>query len=139
LLAAVEAGAELAIGSRYVPGGEVPNWPKRRLLLSVWGNRYAAFVLGYGVHDSTAGYRAYRASLLRAMNIESTHSTGYAFQIEMTYRALRAGGRIEEVPISFTDRVRGTSKMSSRIVAEAMILVTLWAIRDRVLRRSPKH
>jgi dolichol-phosphate mannosyltransferase len=136
LLAAVEQGADLAIGSRYVPGGEVPNWPKRRLLLSVWGNRYAAFALGYGVHDSTAGYRAYRASILKAMDIESTHSTGYAFQIEMTYRALRAGGRIDEVPISFTDRVRGTSKMSSRIVAEAMILVTLWAIRDRILRRG---
>jgi len=139
LLAAVENGADLAIGSRYVPGGKVPNWPKRRLMLSVWGNRYAAFVLGYGVRDSTAGYRAYRASLLRAMDIESTHSTGYAFQIEMTYRALQAGGRIEEVPISFTDRVRGTSKMSSRIVAEAMILVTLWAIRDRVFRRRPRH
>jgi dolichol-phosphate mannosyltransferase len=136
LLAAVEQGADVAIGSRYVPGGEVPNWPKRRLLLSVWGNRYAAFALGYGVHDSTAGYRAYRASILKAMDIESTHSTGYAFQIEMTYRALRAGGRIAEVPISFTDRVRGTSKMSSRIVAEAMILVTLWAIRDRVLHRK---
>jgi dolichol-phosphate mannosyltransferase len=139
LLAAVDAGADLAIGSRYVPGGEVPNWPKRRLLLSVWGNRYAAFALGYRVHDSTAGYRAYRASILKSMDIESTHSTGYAFQIEMTYRALCAGGRIDEVPISFTDRVRGTSKMSSRIVAEAMILVTLWAIRDRILsgrRRS---
>jgi dolichol-phosphate mannosyltransferase len=135
LLAAIDSGADLAIGSRYVPGGEVPNWPKRRLLLSVWGNRYAAFALGYGVHDSTAGYRAYRASILQRMNIESTHSTGYAFQIEMTYRALRAGGRIDEVPISFTDRVRGTSKMSSRIVAEAMVLVTLWAIRDRILRR----
>jgi dolichol-phosphate mannosyltransferase len=135
LLAAIDSGADLAIGSRYVPGGEVPNWPKRRLLLSVWGNRYAAFALGYGVHDSTAGYRAYRASILQRMNIESTHSTGYAFQIEMTYRALRAGGQIDEVPISFTDRVRGTSKMSSRIVAEAMVLVTLWAIRDRILRR----
>jgi dolichol-phosphate mannosyltransferase len=136
LISAIDRGADLAIGSRYVPGGAVPNWPKRRLMLSVWGNRYAAFALGYGVHDSTAGYRAYRASILHAMDIESTHSTGYAFQIEMTYRALRAGGRIEEVPISFTDRVRGTSKMSSRIVAEAMILVTLWAIRDRILRRG---
>jgi len=136
LLDAVDRGADLAIGSRYVPGGQVPNWPKRRLLLSVWGNRYAAFVLGFGVHDSTAGYRAYRASLLQRMSIESTHSTGYAFQIEMTYRALHAGGHIEEVPISFTDRVRGTSKMSSRIVAEAMTLVTLWGIRDRVLRRG---
>jgi dolichol-phosphate mannosyltransferase len=136
LLEAVDNGADVAIGSRYVPGGQVPNWPKRRLMLSVWGNRYAAFVLGYGVKDSTAGYRAYRASILQKMNIESTHSTGYAFQIEMTYRALHAGGRVEEVPISFTDRVRGTSKMSSRIVAEAMTLVTLWGIRDRVLRRS---
>jgi dolichol-phosphate mannosyltransferase len=136
LLAAVARGADLAVGSRYVPGGSVPNWPKRRLLLSVWGNRYAGFVLRMPVRDSTAGYRAYRASILRAMNIETTHSTGYAFQIEMTYRALRAGGRVEEVPIAFTDRVRGTSKMSSRIVVEAMTLVTLWALRDRVLRRG---
>ena len=136
LLAAVARGADLAIGSRYVPGGSVPNWPKRRLLLSVWGNRYAGFMLRMPVRDSTAGYRAYRASILRAMDIESTHSTGYAFQIEMTYRALRAGGHIEEVPIAFTDRVRGTSKMSSRIVVEAMALVTLWALRDRVLRRG---
>src|SRR4029079_6643898 len=98
--------------------------------------RYAGFALALGVKDSTAGYRAYRASILRAMDIESTHSTGYAFQIEMTYRALLAGGRIEEVPISFTDRVRGTSKMSGRIVAEAMTLVTLWGLRDRVFRRK---
>ena len=139
LLAAVEHGADLAIGSRYVPGGAVPNWPKRRLWLSVWGNRYAAFVLGIPVRDSTAGYRAYRASMLRAMDIESTHSTGYAFQIEMTYRARNAGGRIDEVPIAFTDRVRGTSKMSGRIVVEAMTLVTLWGLRDRVLRRGHRR
>jgi dolichol-phosphate mannosyltransferase len=139
LLAAVEDGADLAIGSRYVPGGAVPNWPKRRLWLSVWGNRYAAFVLGIPVRDSTAGYRAYRASILRVMDIESTHSTGYAFQIEMTYRAHNAGGRIDEVPIAFTDRVRGTSKMSGRIVVEAMTLVTLWGLRDRVLRRGRRR
>jgi len=135
LLDAVERGADLAIGSRYVPGGSVPNWPKHRLMLSVWGNRYAGFMLALHVRDSTAGYRAYRAPLLRKMNIESTHSTGYGFQIEMTYRALRAGGRIEEVPIAFTDRVRGTSKMSTRIIVEALFLVTVWALRDRVLRR----
>jgi dolichol-phosphate mannosyltransferase len=135
LLAAIERGADLAIGSRYVPGGSVPNWPKRRLWLSVWGNRYAGAVLGLRVRDTTAGYRAYRASILRAMDIESTHSTGYAFQIEMTYRAVHEGGRLEEVPIAFTDRVRGTSKMSGRIVAEAMTLVTLWGLRDRVLRK----
>ncbi len=138
LLAAVERGADLAIGSRYVPGGSVPNWPKRRLMLSIWGNRYAGFALALGVRDSTAGYRAYRAPLLRAMNIESTHSTGYAFQIEMTYRALRAGGRIQEVPIAFTDRVRGTSKMSGHIIIEAMTLVTLWALRDRVFKRKSR-
>jgi len=135
LLAAIERGADLAIGSRYVAGGSVPNWPKRRLWLSVWGNRYAGAVLGLRVRDTTAGYRAYRASILRAMDIESTHSTGYAFQIEMTYRAVHEGGRIAEVPIAFTDRVRGTSKMSGRIVAEAMTLVTLWGLRDRVLRK----
>ena len=135
LLAAVERGADLAIGSRYVPGGSVPNWPKRRLWLSVGGNRYAGFVLGMPVRDSTAGYRAYRASILRAMDFESTHSTGYAFQIEMTYRARAAGGRIDEVPIAFTDRVRGNSKMSWRIIAEAMLLVTWWGLRDRVVRR----
>jgi glycosyltransferase involved in cell wall biosynthesis len=139
LLAAVERGADLAIGSRYVPGGAVPNWPKRRLWLSVWGNRYAGFALGMPVRDSTAGYRAYRASILQAMQFESTHSTGYAFQIEMTYRARNAGGRIDEVPIAFTDRVRGTSKMSSRIVAEAMTLVTLWGLRDRVFRRRRRR
>jgi dolichol-phosphate mannosyltransferase len=138
LLAAIERGADLAIGSRYVPGGSVPNWPRRRLMLSIWGNRYAGFALALGVHDSTAGYRAYRASILRAMDIESTHSTGYAFQIEMTYRALRAGGQIVEVPIAFTDRVRGTSKMSGHIIIEAMTLVTLWALRDRVFRRKPR-
>ena len=139
LLAAVEDGAALAIGSRYVPGGTVPNWPKRRLWLSVWGNRYAAFALGMPIRDATAGYRAYRASILQAMDIESTHSTGYAFQIEMTYRARRAGGRIDELPIAFTDRVRGTSKMSGRIVVEAMTLVTLWGLRDRVLRRGRRR
>ena len=122
-----------------MPGGSVPNWPKRRLWLSVWGNRYAGAALGLHVRDSTAGYRAYRASILRAIDFETTHSTGYGFQIEMTYRVLEAGGRIEEVPIAFTDRVRGTSKMSTRIVIEAMTLVTLWALRDRVLRRTARR
>jgi dolichol-phosphate mannosyltransferase len=139
LLAAVERGADLAIGSRYVDGGSVPNWPRHRLLLSVWGNRYAAGVLGIGVRDSTAGYRAYRASILRAIDFETTASTGYGFQVEMTYRVLRAGGCIEEVPIAFTDRVRGHSKMSWRIVVEAMLLVTWWACRDRVLRRGRRR
>ena len=137
LLAAVERGADLAVGSRYAPGGSVPNWPRHRLALSVAGNRYSAFCLGIGVRDTTAGYRAYRASTLRAIDFDTTHSTGYGFQIEMTYRVLDAGGKIDEIPIAFTDRVRGNSKMSWRIVAEAMLLVTWWGVRDRVLRRDP--
>ena len=135
LLAAVERGADLALGSRYAPGGSVPNWPKHRLALSVAGNRYAALCLGIGVRDTTAGYRAYRASMLREIVFDTTHSTGYGFQIEMTYRVLNSGGRITEVPIVFTDRVRGTSKMSWRIVGEAMLLVTWWGLRDR----APGH
>ena len=136
LLAAVERGADLAIGSRYTPGGSVPNWPRHRLALSVLGNRYAAFCLGVDVRDTTAGYRAYRASILDRIDFDTTHSTGYGFQIEMTHRVVLAGGKIEEIPIAFTDRVRGNSKMSWRIVAEAMLLVTWWGMRDRVLRRN---
>jgi glycosyltransferase involved in cell wall biosynthesis len=139
LLAAVDRGADLALGSRYTPGGSVPNWPKHRLALSVAGNRYAAFCLGMNVHDTTAGYRAYRASILEAIDFDSTHSTGYGFQIEMTYRVRNAGGRIDEVPIAFTDRVRGNSKMSWRIVVEAMALVTWWGLRDRVLGRVARR
>lgn len=135
LLAAVERGADLALGSRYAPGGSVPNWPRRRLALSVAGNRYTAFCLGMGVKDATAGYRAYRASILEAIDFDTTASTGYAFQIEMTHRVLASGGKVEEIPIAFTDRVRGNSKMSWRIVVEAMSLVTWWGLRDRVVRR----
>jgi glycosyltransferase involved in cell wall biosynthesis len=139
LLAAVDRGADLALGSRYAPGGSVPNWPKRRLALSVGGNRYTALCLGVDVRDATAGYRAYRASILDAIDFDSTHSTGYGFQIEMTYRVRNAGGRIDEVPIAFTDRVRGNSKMSWRIVVEAMTLVTWWGLRDRVFRRVTRR
>jgi dolichol-phosphate mannosyltransferase len=135
LLDAVHDGADLAIGSRYVEGGAIPQWAVYRLALSRWGCRYAAWVLGIDVSDSTAGYRAYRASALRAMQFETTRANGYGFQIEMTYRLARAGGRITEVPITFTDRERGTSKMSGRIVVEAMILVTVWGLRDRLGRR----
>jgi dolichol-phosphate mannosyltransferase len=136
LLQAVADGAILAIGSRYVPGGGTPHWPLHRRLLSRWGNRYAGLVLGLGVRDATAGFRAYRAEVLDAIDYQTTRADGYAFQVEMAYRVRRAGGSITEVPIMFSDRVRGTSKMSTRIVAEAMLLVTWWALRDRVLRRG---
>jgi glycosyltransferase involved in cell wall biosynthesis len=136
LLAAVEHGADLAIGSRYVPGGSIPDWTWHRRLLSKGGNRYAGILLGLEVRDATAGYRAYRASALRQIDLDRIKADGYGFQIEMAYVVARNGGRIVEVPISFSDRVRGTSKMSGTIVIEALLLVTWWAFRDRVLHRG---
>lgn len=138
LFATVEAGADLAVGSRYVPGGSIPNWSWHRRALSRWGNRYAGWVLGLGVHDATAGFRAYRASMLERIDLGSVRANGYGFQVEMAYRVRGAGGTITEMPIRFADRVRGTSKMSSRIVVEALALVTWWGIRDRLLRRRPR-
>ena len=137
LISAVDSGADLAIGSRYVPGGSIPDWPKYREYLSRGGNRYAALVLGLQVRDATAGFRCYSASMLSQIDLATITADGYGFQIEMAYNVARRDGRIVEVPISFTDRVRGTSKMSGRIVVEALALVTWWAFRDRVLRRAP--
>ncbi len=137
LLRAVEAGADLAVGSRYVPGGLIPNWPVHRRFLSRAGNRYAASVLGLAVRDATSGFRAYRADALRRIDLSSVRADGYGFQIEMAYRVATAGGEIVELPIEFVDRERGTSKMSFRIIAEALALVTWWGVRDRVLRRRP--
>ena len=134
LLTAVADGAALALGSRYIPGGSIPDWSWYRRALSRWGNRYAAAVLGIDVKDATSGYRAYRAEALTNIDFHTVQADGYGFQVEMAYRVLASGGRIVEVPISFTDRVRGESKMSSRIVIEALVLVTWWAIRDRLLR-----
>ena len=134
LLAAVDHGADLTIGSRYVPGGSIPDWSWHRRMLSRWGNRYAAGVLGLAVNDVTAGFRAYRAETLAEIDLDHVVADGYGFQIEMTYEVVRRGGRVVEVPISFTDRLRGDSKMSGRIVVEALVLVTWWALRDRVLR-----
>jgi dolichol-phosphate mannosyltransferase len=134
LIHAVSDGADLAIGSRYVPGGQVPGWKWSRRFISQGGNRYAAHVLGMPVRDSTAGFRAYSAEALRKIDLEIVKADGYGFQIEMAYNVSRNGGRIVEVPIVFSDRQRGTSKMSSRIVVEALLLVTWWGLRDRVLR-----
>ena len=135
LLAAVDHGADLAIGSRYVSGGSIPKWAWHRRWLSKWGNRYASMVLGMSVRDATAGYRAYTAEAIKKINLDDVKADGYGFQIEMAYRVTNNGGRIVEVPIAFVDRVRGTSKMSSRIVIEALWLVTIWGLRDRVFRR----
>jgi len=136
LLANVENGADLAIGSRYVPGGRTVNWPRRRRMLSRWGNRYASGVLGLAVNDATAGYRAYRSEALERMKFETVKADGYGFQVEMTYRLVSSGGKIVEFPISFQDRTEGVSKMSGSIIHEALLLVVkLWASDFRGRRR----
>lgn len=138
LVANVELGADLAIGSRYVPGGRTLDWPWQRRTLSRWGNRYAAGVLGLAVNDATAGFRAYSADALRRMDYATVQADGYGFQVEMTHRLVRGGGRIVEFPITFRERVAGRSKMSKRIVHEATLLVLrLWVgdLRGRRERR----
>ena len=132
LIAALENGADLSIGSRYVPGGSTPYWPWRRKALSRYGNLYTAYMLHTNVHDNSAGFRAYKIETLKAVEYETTRAMGYGFQIELAYRVARWGGRVVEVPITFTDRVRGTSKMSLSVMAEEMLLISWWGIRDRL-------
>ncbi len=126
-------GFDLSIGSRYIKGGTIPNWARHRHLLSSGGNRYASVVLGLDVADSTAGFRAYSAGIMRKLDLNAIRAEGYGFQIEMTYRAKQHGAAIVEVPITFVDRAAGESKMSSRIVLEALALVTWWGM-GRVVR-----
>jgi dolichol-phosphate mannosyltransferase len=127
-----EAG--LVVGSRYIPGGAIPAWSFHRRMLSEWGNRYAALVLGLQVRDATSGFRAYRASVVARLDLDRIRADGYGFQIEMAYAVRNLGERVVEHPISFTDRLRGKSKMSGNIVVEALALVTWWGLRDRALR-----
>jgi dolichol-phosphate mannosyltransferase len=134
LVSRIEAGADAAIGSRYVPGGATVNWPLHRRVLSRWGNRYTAFVLRLPLSDVTSGFRAYRSHVLRAIDPGSTTAEGYAFLTELARRLVRGGFRIDEVAITFADRTAGSSKMSSRIIRESMLLVTRWGIRDRFSR-----
>lgn len=135
LLAAIAAGADVAIGSRYVEGGRIPDWPLHRRMLSRNANRYAAAMLGLDVGDATSGYRAYRAEVLARIDVGTSRADGYGFQVELTHRARRAGAVMVEVPIAFTDRVRGTSKMSTRIIIEAAVLVAHLRAEDRRLAR----
>lgn len=136
--ATVDGGHDLAIGSRYVRGGAIDGWPVNRQLLSRWGNRYIGLMLSMPVRDATAGFRAYRAEILRRIGLDGMRADGYGFQIEMAYAVARAGGSITEIPITFHQRRGGESKMSPAIVSEAMRLVTRWGVRDRMarLRRS---
>lgn len=132
LLRAIE-GADLAIGSRYVPGGGVTEWGRMRRLISRGGSRYARSLLGVEVRDLTGGFKCYRSEVLQGIELESIRSKGYAFQVETTYRALRAGFRVVEVPIVFRDRREGSSKMTRAIVAEAA-----WKVPAMRLRRRPR-
>ncbi|SEF86397.1 dolichol-phosphate mannosyltransferase [Thermomonospora echinospora] len=127
-------GADLVIGSRWVRGGRVPDWPLRRRLLSRGGNLYTRLLLGLPVQDATGGYRAYRATALEKIGLDDVQSQGYCFQVDLTLRTVRAGLQVTEVPIEFADRVRGESKMSRAIVLEALGRVTRWGISHRLGR-----
>lgn len=123
--------ADVVLGSRWVPGGAVENWPAYRRAISRIGSAYARLALGLRVRDVTGGYRAIRASALEQLDLDAVHSHGYAFQVDMVYRAVTAGLVVAEVPITFVERERGASKMSAGIVAEAMLRVTYWALTRR--------
>lgn len=129
LVAPIAEGYEVSIGSRYVPGGSTPGWTLSRRILSRGGNLYADVMLGLRVKDSTAGFRAYDANLLRRIKLDAVRANSYGFQVEMTYKSLRLGARIREVPIRFVDRELGVSKMSTYTVAEALVLVSWWGLR----------
>ncbi|MGV0633523.1 polyprenol monophosphomannose synthase [Mycolicibacillus trivialis] len=131
LLEAIDAGADVAIGSRYVEGGEVRNWPVRRLLLSKTANTYSRLLLGVKIRDITAGYRAYRREVLEEINLDAVDSKGYCFQIDLSWRAINHGFTIVEVPITFTERELGVSKMSGSNIREAMAQVARWGIGGR--------
>jgi dolichol-phosphate mannosyltransferase len=139
LVRAIESGADLAIGSRYVPGGATSGWTRSRRLLSRAGNAYATAALHLRTRDATSGFRAYRASALWRADVASTRASGYGFQIEMTHRVQEIGGMIAEVPILFVDRTSGQSKMSSRIAMEALRLVTVAALHDRTRGRGRRR
>jgi dolichol-phosphate mannosyltransferase len=131
LLAAL-ADADLVIGSRWVRGGTVVNWPLSRKVLSVGGNLYARLLLGIPVHDVTAGYRLFRRTTLERIDLRSVESAGYIFQTDLAFRTLRAGLRVVEVPIEFVERVRGNSKMSRDVAVESLRRITAWGVRERL-------
>ncbi len=138
LLAALER-ADLVLGSRWVPGGEVKNWPRSRELLSRGGNAYTRLVLGLPLRDATGGYRAYRREVLDALPLHQVHSQGYCFQVDLAWQAWKAGNAVVEVPITFVERERGQSKMSRDIVLEALWRVTWWGLTSRRSRDRLPH
>ena len=138
------ADADVALGSRWVPGGSVVNWPLHRKALSRGGNVYVRVLLGMPIGDATGGFRAYRASALRLLDLQDVASLGYCFQVDLVWRALRAGLSVVEVPITFVERSIGDSKMSGDIVSESLRNITMWGARYRLcqvrslLRREPR-
>lgn len=131
LLDAIANGADVAIGSRYVAGGETHNWPRRRRLPSRTANVYARFALGTSIKDITAGYRAYRIEVLDAVDFEGVRSRGYCFQVDMAWRAVRHGFSVVEVPITFVERRHGASKMDVATMWEALTSIARWGVRHR--------
>ena len=133
LLAALR-NADVVLGSRWVQGGSVVNWPKHREFLSRGGNLYTRAMLGIPLHDATGGYRAFRADALRTLDLSDVESKGYCFQVDMAWRAVRAGLRVVEVPIEFIERELGDSKMNQKIVTEALWRVTQWGAADKLAK-----
>lgn len=131
--------ADLVLGSRYVPGGSVVNWPKKREVLSRGGNFYTRHALGIPLMDATGGYRAFRASTLRALDLDGVGSAGYIFQVDMVYRVIQAGLIVKEVPIEFIEREIGVSKMSGNIVTEALWVTTVWGVRERMRKAGRRR
>jgi len=130
--------ADLVIGSRWIPGGSIVNWPKSREALSRFGNIYVRILLGMPVKDATAGFRLFRRATLEKIDIDQVQSTGYVFQTDMAYRTLQAGLKVQEVPIEFIERERGDSKMSRDVATESLKSITTWGLRERArqVRRS---
>ena len=126
--------ADLVLGSRWVPGGRTENWPKSRQFISRGGTAYTRLVLGMPIHDATGGYRAFRAETLRRLDLHEVASQGYCFQIDLAWRAVQRGMVVKEVPITFVERTSGVSKMSRKIVAEALWRVTVWGVDDKVTK-----
>jgi dolichol-phosphate mannosyltransferase len=138
LIAAIKPGRSITLGTRWIPGGSVINWPKSRQLLSKSGTRYAKFALKINLNDLTGGYRIYSIELLNALNLKDMEATGYCFQIEMAMASELAGAVATEVPITFVERVNGVSKMTKAIVLEALIQITRWGIVRRLRSNADK-
>jgi len=131
--------ADIVLGSRYVGGGQVVNWPAHRRWLSQGGNLYSRLALGVGIRDLTGGYRAFHRRVLEELDLADVSSQGYCFQVDMAWRAMQAGFRVREVPITFTERERGESKMNSGIVTEALWKVTTWGVSHRLRQLRPRR